>query len=198
MDVSGRASSFDDAYRDAPPWDIGRPQPGFRALAEDGSLHGRVLDAGCGTGEHALLAASLGFDTTGIDGAPRAIEKANEKARERGIDVRFVVGDVLDLASFGERWDTVLDCGVFHVFDDDDRPVYVESLAAVIPTGGRYFMLCFSDQQPGAAGPRRVSQDEIRASFADGWRVDSIEASVIETNWQDRSAKSWLASITRT
>ena len=157
-----------------------------------------MLDAGCGTGEHALLAASLGFDTTGIDGAPRAIEKANEKARERGIDVRFVVGDVLDLAAFGERWDTVLDCGVFHVFDDDDRPVYVESLAAVLPAGGRYFMLCFSDQQPGAAGPRRVSQDEIRDSFADGWRVDSIEASVIETNWQDRSAKSWLATITRT
>ena len=197
MDVSGRASGFNDAYRDAPPWDIGRPQPGFRALAEDGALRGRVLDSGCGTGEHALLAASLGFDTTGIDGAPLAIEKANEKARERGIDVRFVVGDVLDLAAFGEQWDTVLDCGVFHVFDDDDRPVYVESLAAVIPAGGRYFMLCFSDEQPGAAGPRRVSQDEIRASFADGWRVDSIEASVIETNWQDRSARAWLATITR-
>jgi SAM-dependent methyltransferase len=197
LDVSGRASGFNDAYRDAPPWDIGRPQPGFRALAEDGALRGRVLDSGCGTGEHALLAASLGFDTTGIDGAPLAIEKANEKARERGIDVRFVVGDVLDLAAFGEQWDTVLDCGVFHVFDDDDRPVYVESLAAVIPAGGRYFMLCFSDQQPGAAGPRRVSQDEIRASFADGWRVDSIEASVIETNWQDRSARAWLATITR-
>jgi SAM-dependent methyltransferase len=197
VDVSGRASGFNDAYRDAPPWDIGRPQPGFRALAEDGALRGRVLDSGCGTGEHALLAASLGFDTTGIDGAPLAIEKANEKARERGIDVRFVVGDVLDLAAFGEQWDTVLDCGVFHVFDDDDRPVYVESLAAVIPAGGRYFMLCFSDQQPGAAGPRRVSQDEIRASFADGWRVDSIEASVIETNWQDRSARAWLATITR-
>ena len=198
MDVSGRASGFNDAYRDAPPWDIGRPQPGFRALAEDGALRGRVLDSGCGTGEHALLAASLGFDTTGIDGAPLAIEKANEKARERGIDVRFVVGDVLDLAAFGEQWDTVLDCGVFHVFDDDDRPVYVESLAAVIPAGGRYLMLCFSDEQPGVAGPRRVSQDEIRASFVDGWRVDSIEASVIETNWQDRSARAWLSTITRT
>jgi cyclopropane fatty-acyl-phospholipid synthase-like methyltransferase len=197
MGARASASGFNDAYRDTPPWDIGRPQSAFRALADANALRGRVLDVGCGTGEHALLAASLGFDATGIDGAPLAIEKAVAKARDRGLDARFLVGDVRELSRLGERWDTVLDCGVFHVFDDDDRGVYVDSLAAVMPAGGRFFMLCFSDRQPGEAGPRRVSQDEIRASFADGWHVDSIEASTIETNWQDRSAQAWLSTITR-
>src|SRR5437870_2036568 len=118
MDARARASGFNDAYRSTPPWDIGRAQPAFRAIADEGALRGRVLDAGCGTGEHALLAASLGFDATGIDGAPLAIDQAQAKARERGLDVRFIVGDVLELASFEEQWDTVLDCGVFHVFED--------------------------------------------------------------------------------
>jgi len=197
MGARASASGFNDAYRDTPPWDIGRPQSAFRALADANALRGRVLDVGCGTGEHALLAASLGFDATGIDGAPLAIEKAVAKARDRGLDARFLVGDVRELSRLGERWDTVLDCGVFHVFDDDDRGVYVDSLAAVMPAGGRFFMLCFSDRQPGEAGPRRVSQDEIRASFAEGWHVDSIDASTIETNWQDRSAQAWLSTITR-
>jgi len=189
--------SFNDAYLGTPPWDIGRPQGAFRALADTGQLQGRLLDAGCGTGEHALLAASVGLDVTGIDDAPLAIEKAKAKARERGLDVRFVVGSVLELETLDARWDTVLDCGVFHVFEDDDRAAYVRSLAAAIEPGGRYFMLCFSDRQPGDVGPRRVSQAEIRGAFADGWRIDSIEPAVIETTVDDRDMIAWLSTITR-
>ncbi len=80
------------------------------------------------------------------------------------------------------RWQTVLDCGVFHVFDDTDRPRYVASLAAAVEPGGRYHMLVFSDRQSGTLGPRRISQAEIRASFADGWSILSIEPAVLETN----------------
>ena len=189
--------SFNDAYLGTPPWDIGRPQGAFRALADTGQLRGRLLDSGCGTGEHALMAASIGLEATGVDDSPLAIEKAETKARERQLDARFVVGSVLELAKLEERWDTVLDCGVFHVFNDDERVTYVENLAAVVSPGGQYFMLCFSDEQPGLAGPRRVSRDEIRTSFAEGWRISSIEASLIETNFQDRSARAWLATIMR-
>jgi 2-polyprenyl-3-methyl-5-hydroxy-6-metoxy-1,4-benzoquinol methylase len=189
--------SFNDAYLGTPPWDIDRPQGAFRSLADAGQLRGRLLDCGCGTGEHALMAASIGLDATGIDEAPLAIEKAQATARERGLDVRFIVGSVLDLAKLDERWDTVLDCGVFHVFDDDDRAAYVRSLAAAVVPGGRCFMLCFSDLQEGEVGPRRVSQGEIRDAFAEGWRVDSIEPAVIETTMEDRDPKAWLSALTR-
>jgi cyclopropane fatty-acyl-phospholipid synthase-like methyltransferase len=194
----GRAArSFDDTYQGTPPWEIGRPQPALEALAAAGAVAGRVLDSGCGTGEHALMAAAMGLDATGVDSAPRAIAIAEEKARDRALTARFLVHDVLDLGSLGEQFDTVLDSGVYHVFDDDDRPRYVESLRAATVPGARYFMLCFSDLQPGTFGPRRVSQDEIRSSFGDGWHLDSVEASTMTVNFDPGTVRAWLASITR-
>jgi cyclopropane fatty-acyl-phospholipid synthase-like methyltransferase len=158
----------------------------------------RGLDVGCGTGEHALLAASLGLEATGIDLAAAAIERARQKAVQRGLQARFMVGSVLDLAELGEQFDTVLDSGLFHVLEDDDRSVFVAELRGVVPPGGRYFLLCFSDRQPGVFGPRRITQGEIRAAFADGWRVDSIEPVTIDSAVQRGAAHAWLAAITRT
>lgn len=192
-----RHPDFDALYAATPPWDIGRPQPAFLRLAEAGSWRGRVLDVGCGTGEHALLAASLGLDATGIDAAPAAIDLAKRKAAARGLRARFIVGDALQLPALGERYDTVLDCGLFHVFDDGDRALFVASLRAALQPGGRYHLLCFSERQPGDGGPRRVRQEEIRASFADGWQVESIEPARIDVNVNPEGVHAWLATICR-
>jgi SAM-dependent methyltransferase len=192
------SEGFDASYREGtPPWDIGRPQEAFVGLARAGAITGRVLDAGCGTGEHALMAASRGLVAWGLDTAPSAIALARAKAAQRSLEVHFVVGDALDLAPLGQQFDTVLDCGLFHVFDDEDRTRYVASLGAAVVTGGRYFMLCFSDRQPGDWGPRRIPQDEIRASFARGWRIDAIDATVIEITLSPEGAQAWLVACTR-
>jgi cyclopropane fatty-acyl-phospholipid synthase-like methyltransferase len=184
-------------YAGQPPWDIGRPQPVFLALADAGKLRGSVLDSGCGTGEHVLMAAQHGLTATGVDSAPAAIAIAERKARERGIAARFVVWDALDLAGLGERFDTVLDCGLFHVFSDEDRARYVRSLGTVMTPGASYHMLCFSDRQPGDWGPRRVSRGEIESSFAEGWQIDSIEPVSFETTLEEGVVQAWQAQIGR-
>ncbi len=181
-----------------PPWDIGRPQPVFARLADQGLLRGTLLDSGCGTGENTMLAAGHGADALGVDVSPNAIARARRKAAERGSAARFEVADVLELAQLGLTFGTVVDSGVFHVFDDGDRARYVASLASVTRPGATCYLLCFSDRQPGDAGPRRVSQDELTAAFRDGWVIDSITADTFVINFQGRSeAQAWLATIQR-
>jgi cyclopropane fatty-acyl-phospholipid synthase-like methyltransferase len=182
-----------------PPWDIGRPQPPFVHLADAGLLSGRLLDAGCGTGEHTLLAAAHGADAVGIDVALPAIEQARRKATERAVAARFEVADALALDRLGLTFDTIIDSGVFHVFDDNDRPKYVTSLGSVLQPGGTCYLMCFSDRQPGEIGPRRVRQDEITASFSDGWDVADISAAQFELNrdFGSTTAEAWLATIHR-
>ncbi len=142
------------------------------------------------------MAAGLGFEATGLDSSSKAIEIAERKARGRNQHARFLVWSALELPSLGERFDTVLDSGLFHVFDDGDRARYVTGLREVNASGGRLFLLCFGDRQPGVFGPRRVSEDEIRSSFEVGWRVDAIEEAGFEIAG-GRSAHAWLASLTR-
>jgi SAM-dependent methyltransferase len=141
----------------------------------------------------------MGLTVVGVDITAAAIGKAELKARDRSLGVRFVVGDALDRASMERlgRFDTVLDCGVFHIFEDDDRALFVDNLAAVIPAGGRYFMLCFSELQPGDWGPRRVTESEIRASFGDGWRIDTIEASRLVVTFLPDGVHAWRSAVTR-
>jgi SAM-dependent methyltransferase len=182
--------SWDDSYKGsvAAPWDIGRPQPAILRLADRGLLTGRVLDAGCGTGENALLVASLGADTLGVDISPRAIKQARDKAAARGVKARFQVADALSLGD--------LDL----IFDDDSRSRYVTSLASVLGPGGHCYLMCFSDRQPGNLGPRRVSQDELRAAFSDRWTVASIHADTFEVNpglFGTTTVQAWLATISR-
>jgi len=141
------------------------------------------------------MAAEIGLAATGIDFSPMAIRLAIRKAKERNLNARFRVADALELGSGGDQYDTVLDSGLFHVFDDRDRAHFVKNLTTTVVPGGRYFMLCFSDQQPGDWGPRRVSRAEIESSFTDGWRVESIEASMIEITIDPEGAHAWLAVI---
>ena len=196
------APGWDAVYAaDVPaPWDIGRPQPAFVSLADRGLLRGRVLDAGCGSGEQTLLAAARDADAMGVDISPRAIEQARRKAAERGLKARFEVADALSLGGLGLTFDTVIDSGLFHVFDDHDRVTYVTSLATALRSGGSCYLMCFSDRQPAGFGPRRVSQDELRAAFSDGWTVIGIVAEAFEINprFGSTAAQAWLATIRRT
>ena len=118
MDQTPTISRFEDFYKNqTPPWVIGEPQPAVVALVEAGAISGRVLDVGCGTGEHTILLARAGYDVLGVDGAPTAVGQARRNAADQGVDARFEVADALDLGE-SPGYDTIVDSALFHIFDD--------------------------------------------------------------------------------
>jgi cyclopropane fatty-acyl-phospholipid synthase-like methyltransferase len=195
-------ATFENFYAGPAPWDIDRPQGALLAVAD--RITSPILDAGCGTGEHALFFAARGHRVTGIDFVAEAIRRARRKAAERGLSVDFVVKDATMLGDWCERFASVIDCGLFHVFSDNDRRRYVEGLTQVVEPGGRLFLMCFSDAEPGTEGPRRVSRQELHDAFADGWQIESILPTQIEINpeftevkFSEGGPKAWFAVIRR-
>jgi SAM-dependent methyltransferase len=172
--------AWDESYRhEPPPWDVGRPQAPLAEL----EYAGRVLDVGCGTGEHALLAAARGAEAVGVDVAATAIELARAKAAERGLAARFEVFDALRLPELGEQFDVVVDSGLYHVFRDvGERRAYASGLLSVAAPGGMLYLMCFSELTPGDWGPQRIREDELRATFAAGWAIESLARSRFEIN----------------
>jgi cyclopropane fatty-acyl-phospholipid synthase-like methyltransferase len=188
---------FDSFYDGAPLWDIGRPQKEFVQLEEAGEIVGSVLDVGCGTGENALFLASHGHTVWGVDFSSIAIKNAQSKAERRKLNVNFLLWDALDLHNLGKAFDSIIDSGFFHVLSDTERPLFITNLAAVLSPGGTYFMLCFSDLEPGTYGPRRVTQAEIRGSFERPWHINYIKSAQKEARNHPNGIRAWLSSISK-
>jgi SAM-dependent methyltransferase len=191
---------WDASYHDGPaPWDIGRPQPAVVLLASEGGFAGAVLDAGCGTGENTLHVASLGLSVLGVDVARTALAIARKKADDRDLEVEFAEADAFQLERLGRRFETVLDCGLFHTFDADERLRYVASLATVTEHERTLYVLCFSDDGPDT-GPHPIGREELTAAFdaSNEWNVVAIETDRIHTRHHGDGAPAWFATITRT
>lgn len=190
---------WDAAYTGVPPWEIGRPQAAFVALAEAGRLCGRLLDVGCGTGETTLLAAAHGATTLGIDLSHRAIDLARAKAARRGVPARFDVADALHLDWTGEPFDTVIDSGTFHLFDAVQRAAYIASVGAAIRPGGTYYLLCARDNGPASWGPPGLGTDELSRTFPKGWAITGVEPATFEVTDDApiNHVNAWLATIAR-
>ena len=208
MDTTPALSSFDDFYRSStPPWVIGEPQPAIVQLERAGLIRGKVLDVGCGTGEHTIMLTRLGYDVLGVDFAPQAVEQARRNAEAEGVDARLEVADAMNLGD-SPLYDTIVDSALFHIFDDADRPKYVASLHGACLPGGVVHILALSDAGRGF-GPE-VSEEVIREAFADGWVLEALDTTTYRGVVQEVHAEvldlpvgtrvdepAWLARVRR-
>ncbi|HMP01640.1 MAG TPA: methyltransferase domain-containing protein [Gemmatales bacterium] len=188
---------FHEIYQQTPAWEVGTPQPQVIRWLEAGRCTGHVLDFGCGTGENAFLLAQHGLKVTAFDLVPAAVEQARTKARERGLEVDFRVGDALKEVDWPIPFDTILDSGVFHVFSDDDRPRVVAGLRAALRPGGLLLILCFSELETSEVGPRRLTESELRSCFAEGFQLEELTRTRYASLAHPGGAQAWAAVFRR-
>src|SRR6185503_6393398 len=186
MDSTPTISRFDDAYKTrTAPWVIGAPQPAIVELQRAGWIHSKVLDVGCGTGEHTILLTRLGYDVLGIDFAPHAVEQARANGAEKGVDARFEVADAMNLGD-EPGYQTIVDSALFHIFDGADRVRYVNSLHAAVRPGGLVHVLALSDAGRGF-GPQ-VGETDIREAFGDDWVLEALDSTTYRGVVQEAQA----------
>jgi 2-polyprenyl-3-methyl-5-hydroxy-6-metoxy-1,4-benzoquinol methylase len=149
------------------------------ALDQLGVSAGTALDLGTGPGTQAIALARRGLEVTATDLSQAAIEQAAARAGEAGVEVSFLVDDVLDSRLEG-RFEVIFDRGCFHVLPPGRRPDYVALLTRLCAPGGWLFLKCFSHEQPGTVGPYRFTPDEVREIFSPAFRAVSIQPTIYQ------------------
>jgi cyclopropane fatty-acyl-phospholipid synthase-like methyltransferase len=157
------------------PWDSGIPPPELVRFVE-GNPAGRSLDLGCGTGTNTIYLAQKGWDATGIDFVPRAIDTAKKKAAAAEVSPRLMVGDVTRLAELGigAGYNLLLDLGCFHSIPDAGREEYVRGASAVAASSATLLLFAFTRREKSSRiGPRGLGPNEVRDRFTDQWELVS-------------------------
>ena len=140
---------FQEAYRTGVHgWAVDVPSPyavDFLKELSRAIPGGRLLDIGCGEGRHAIAAAALGLEVTGIDYEPLALERARRLAKAAGVrGVTFRRASVFELPFGDDSFDIVLDYGCLHHQRKSDWTAYRASVLRVLKPEASYVLSVFS------------------------------------------------------
>lgn len=125
------------------PWDIGAREE-LISLVEGGRVKPvRAIDLGCGAGANAIYLAQNGFEVTGVDFAEAAIEKARARAKEAGVKVDFIVGDLTNLRGVSGTFDFLIDYGTLDDLRLHQREAYLRSILPLTHSGSQYLLWGF-------------------------------------------------------
>jgi SAM-dependent methyltransferase len=174
---------WDSRYRAdaAPPWDIGRPSSELKEAVEEGVIRPcRAVVLGCGTGTNAIYLASKGFDVTGIDIAPTALNMSRKKAEEAGVKVHWILADVLAPPEL-EPFDFIYDRGCYHGVRRQNATGYVQSVRKLSHAGTRILILAGNANEERRYGPPRVKEEELRGDFSEGFDFEWLKETRFDT-----------------
>lgn len=154
------------------PWDSGIPPPELKALIEgpEARSPGRALDLGCGTGTNAIYMAQHGWDVTGIDFVPRAVDMAHAKVAAAAVKPQIVLGDVTRLhdLNIGVGYSLVFDLGCLHSIPDGRRDAYARGVTEVTVPGADFLVFGFY-RKPTRLTNVKLTTEDLERRFGAGW-----------------------------
>ena len=164
---------WNDRYREGDlPWDTGRPSLELqRVLCQSAIPPCRALEIGCGTGTNSVWLAQQGFEVTGVDVAPLAIELAEKRAHAAAVRAQFVVADVLQLPELSGPFAFFFDRGCYHAVRRDAPRQYAPAVARLLTTGARGLILAGNAREPHTPGPPVVTQEQIREELGMAFQI---------------------------
>lgn len=193
-----RKKIFEERYRNGEtPWELSRPDKNLVVFVEKYlKPPAKVMDIGCGTGACVRWLAQIGFDATGVDFSPKAIEMAKEKAEAENLKARFVVKDFLSEQIIAPDFDFIFDRGCFHSFDEaDDRAQFACNVSRHLKKEGLWFsILGNSDDEPRDTGPPMRTATQIVQAVEPYFEIQSIIAGRFDST-RERPAKCWLCTF---
>ena len=160
-------ADIDRIYRDIPldkiPWNSESPPDALVTLVRSGKIRPcKTVDLGCGAGNYALYLAGRGFEVTGIDSSPTAIQIAQANARKQGAACRFIVANLLgDMHEVTDTFDFAYDWEVLHHIFPEDRETYVKNVRKILNPGATYLSVCFSETDPQFGGKGKFRKTPI-------------------------------------
>ena len=185
---------WDSRYRDGrrPSWDTGVPAPALKQAVEEQVIRPcRTAVLGCGSGTNAIYLAGQGFDVTAIDIAPTALSIAEAKANEAGVQVRWLLADVLALPDL-EPFDLIFDRGCYHNVRYVDAAAFVESVRRITRPGTRFLLLSLNRD-----GPPGVREHHMRDDFSSLFQFEWLRKSGTEGQRTGAERARWSAMLRR-
>ncbi len=190
---------WDRMYRGGrPPWETGQPAGELvRALEEHLIEPCSTIELGCGTGADAVFLAEHGFEVTGVDSSPLALERARNLARSEGVPVRFVLDDVFEFGRTAGQFDLVYDAGFYHFIRGVDLSGLLDMLWRITRPGSLYLALIGSTEEEGEGGPPQVSEHEINFELTSLFDIVNLRPGRFESPNREEGYLGWTCLMKR-
>jgi cyclopropane fatty-acyl-phospholipid synthase-like methyltransferase len=173
-------------------WDLGEVANPFVRLWKDNVLQpGTLIVPGCGQGHEVIYFAERGFQVTGVDFSPGAVELLSESLSRKNLNAQVLRRNFFELdETHNQTYDNMLEQTFFCAIHKDQRSAYVETVSRILKPGGMLFGLFYETGEEGGP-PFNTTEADIQNHFSTAFDIERLEKCSFSS--EQRKDKEWLA-----